>query len=155
MLDRWVGRTGVELGVLIANLRQRGSAGLFLTQMRSDYGGSTDVEIAASLVQQADETVLAFAIRNIERRLRTEQAASKPVTRTVGDLTDLVGNVPLKEIVSETTDLIEQLCIETALQMTGDKRASAALLLGLSRQSLYVKLRRFGIAADQSSDDEG
>jgi DNA-binding NtrC family response regulator len=62
--------------------------------------------------------------------------------------------VPLKEIVSETTDLIEQLCIETALEMTGDKRASAALLLGLSRQSLYVKLRRFGIA-DQGADDEG
>ena len=76
-------------------------------------------------------------------------------TRTVGDLTELVGNVPLKEIVSETTDLIEQLCIETALQMTGDKRASAALLLGLSRQSLYVKLRRFGIAADQGADDDG
>jgi transcriptional regulator PpsR len=154
MLDRWVGRTGIELGVLIANLRQRGSTGLFLTQLRSEYGGTTDVEIAASMVQQGDETVLAFAIRNIERRLRSEQAASKPVTRTVGDLADLVGNVPLKEIVSETTDLIEQLCIETALQMTGDKRASAALLLGLSRQSLYVKLRRFGIAADQGADDD-
>jgi DNA-binding NtrC family response regulator len=62
--------------------------------------------------------------------------------------------MPLKEIVSETTDLIEQLCIETALQMTGDKLASAALLLGLSRQSLYVKLRRFGISADQSPDDD-
>jgi transcriptional regulator PpsR len=154
MLDRWVGRTGVELGVLIANLRQRGSAGLFLTALRSEYGGMTDVEIAASLAQQGDETVLAFAIRNIERRLRTEQAASTPVTRTVGDLAELVGNVPLKEIVSETTDLIEQLCIETALQMTGDKRASAALLLGLSRQSLYVKLRRFGMAADQGAEEE-
>jgi transcriptional regulator PpsR len=154
MLDRWVGRTGVELGVLIANLRQRGSAGLFLTVVRSEFGGSTDVEIAASLLQQGEEVGLAFAIRNIERRLKAEHAASKPITRTVGDLAELVGNVPLKEIVSETTDLIEQLCIETALQMTGDKRASAALLLGLSRQSLYVKLRRFGIAADQVVDDD-
>jgi PAS domain-containing protein len=31
MLDRWLGRTGVELGVLISNLRQRGSVGLFTT----------------------------------------------------------------------------------------------------------------------------
>ena len=154
MLDRWVGRTGIELGVLVANLRQRGTAGLFLTQVRSEFGGSTDVEIAASVVQQGEETVLAFAIRNIERRLRSEQVASSPITRSVGDLTELVGNVPLKEIVSETTDLIEQLCIETALQMTGDKRASAALLLGLSRQSLYVKLRRFGIAADPVADED-
>ena len=36
--------------------------------------------------------------------------------------------------------------IQAALAMTGDNRASAAQLLGLSRQSLYVKLRRFGIA---------
>ena len=154
MLDRWVGRTGVELGVLIANLRQRGSAGLFLTVVRSEFGGSTDVEIAASLLQQGEEVGLAFAIRNIERRLRSEHPTATPITRSVGDLTELVGNVPLKEIVSDTTDLIEQLCIETALQMTGDKRASAALLLGLSRQSLYVKLRRFGIAADTAVDEE-
>ncbi len=154
MLDRWVGRTGIELGVLIANLRQRGSAGLFMTLVRTEYGGTTDVEIAASLVQQGDDSVLAFAIRNIERRLRSEHPTATPITRSVGDLTELVGNVPLKEIVSDTTDLIEQLCIETALQMTGDKRASAALLLGLSRQSLYVKLRRFGIAADTAVDEE-
>jgi DNA-binding NtrC family response regulator len=58
-----------------------------------------------------------------------------------------VGRTPLKDIVSETTDLIEQLCIETALGMSNDNRASAALLLGLSRQSLYVKLRRYGLGS--------
>jgi DNA-binding protein Fis len=30
--------------------------------------------------------------------------------------------------------------------MTGDNRASAAEMLGVSRQSLYVKLRRYGLA---------
>jgi DNA-binding NtrC family response regulator len=58
-------------------------------------------------------------------------------------MTELVGRMPLKDIVRETTDLIEQLCIEAALQLTGDNRASAAEMLGLSRQSLYIKLRRF------------
>ena len=33
-----------------------------------------------------------------------------------------------------------------ALELTGDNRASAAEILGLSRQSLYAKLRRHGIA---------
>jgi len=56
-----------------------------------------------------------------------------------------VGRVPLQEIVSETADLIEKLCIEAALRLTRDNRASAAEMLGLSRQSLYVKLRRYGI----------
>lgn len=58
-----------------------------------------------------------------------------------------------KDIVGETTDLIEQLCIETALKMTSDNRASAAQMLGLSRQSLYVKLRRHGMG--DLGDDEG
>jgi DNA-binding NtrC family response regulator len=56
-------------------------------------------------------------------------------------------------LVRETTDVIERLCIEAALKLTGDNRATAAELLGLSRQSLYVKLRRFGLA-DASEDDE-
>ena len=53
--------------------------------------------------------------------------------------------MPLKDIVGETADLIERLCIEAALELTRDNRASAAEMLGLSRQSLYVKLRRYGI----------
>jgi DNA-binding NtrC family response regulator len=44
--------------------------------------------------------------------------------------------------------MIEKLCIEAALDLTDDNRASAAEMLGLSRQSLYVKLRRYGMADD-------
>ena len=32
---------------------------------------------------------------------------------------------------------------------------AAALLLGLSRQSLYVKLRRYGMVSAAADDDEG
>jgi len=60
-------------------------------------------------------------------------------------LTELVGRVSLKEIVRESTDLIERLCIEAALTFTGNNRASAAEILGLSRQSLYSKLHRHGL----------
>ena len=49
---------------------------------------------------------------------------------------------------------IEKLSIEAALELTGDNRASAAEMLGLSRQSLYVKLRRFGLA-EHAPDEEG
>jgi DNA-binding NtrC family response regulator len=60
-------------------------------------------------------------------------------------LTELIGRVALKDLVREATDVIERLCIEAALELTGDNRASAAEVLGLSRQSLYVKLRRYGL----------
>ena len=59
----------------------------------------------------------------------------------------------LKEIVRETTDLIERLCIEAALELTKNNRASASEVLGLSRQSLYSKLRRFGLGNPGPDDD--
>ncbi len=149
-LDRWLGRTGVELGVLITNLRQRGTVGRFVTALRGEYGTEIQVEISAAQLSPgsaATDTVLAFAIRDIERRLKPEAETGRVMTRSVSELTELVGRTPLKDIVSETTDLIEQLCIEAAMEMSNDNRASAALLLGLSRQSLYVKLRRYGLGS--------
>jgi transcriptional regulator PpsR len=154
-LDRWLGRTGVELGVLIATLRQRGSVGLFVTTLRGEYGGGAEVEISAAALQLGEDTLLAFAVRDIERRMKPDsKTASLAMPRSVAELTELVGRTPLKSIVTETTDLIEQLCIQTALGMTSDNRASAALLLGLSRQSLYVKLRRYGMVSSGADEEE-
>jgi transcriptional regulator PpsR len=152
LLDRWLGRTGVELSVLVTNLRQRGSVGLFTTTLRGEFGAAIDVEISASVLALPDMLRLAFSIRDVSRRLQGEERTPDRVSRSVGELTELVGRVPLKDIVSETTDLIEQLCIEAALQMTQGNRASAAQLLGLSRQSLYVKLNRFGLAGGATPD---
>jgi DNA-binding NtrC family response regulator len=56
--------------------------------------------------------------------------------------------------VRETTDVIERMCIESALMLTGDNRASAAEMLGLSRQSLYVKLHRYGLGDLSSTDPD-
>jgi DNA-binding NtrC family response regulator len=60
-------------------------------------------------------------------------------------LASLVGTAPLKTLVASTRDAIERMCIEAALRLTGNNRASAARVLGLSRQALYLKMNRFGI----------
>ncbi len=152
MLDRWIGRTGVELSVLLTNLRQHGAVGLFTTSLRGEVGAMHEVEISASQLDSAQPPTLAFAVRDIGRRLPGEERTAPKLARSASELTELVGRVPMKDIVSETSDLIEQLCIETALQMTNDNRALAAQFLGLSRQSLYVKLRRYGLG-DLGSDN--
>ena len=59
----------------------------------------------------------------------------------------------LKELVRESSDLVEKLCIEAALELTKNNRASAAALLGLSRQSLYSKLHRFGMGNLTEGDE--
>ena len=144
-LEKWLGRPGVDLGVLVANLKQHGSVRLFATTMRGEYGAVTDVEISAVAINEGAEACLGFSIRNVDRRRPSEARPGRELPRSVEQLTELVGRVSLKELVRETTDVIERLCIEAALELTRDNRASAAEMLGLSRQSLYVKLRRYGL----------
>jgi transcriptional regulator PpsR len=156
-LDRWLGRAGVDFNVAFATLRQHGHVKLFATLMRGELGGQTEVEVSAVLLDDGDgRPGFGFAIRNVDRRLNAAAqpaAAARELPRSVAQLTEMIGRVPLRDLVRETTDVIEKLSIEAALELTGDNRASAAEMLGLSRQSLYVKLRRFGLAEHATGDD--
>jgi transcriptional regulator PpsR len=154
-IERWLGRPGVDLNVLIANLREHDAIRLFATTIRGEYGAVSEVEISAVSAPDADPPCLAFSLRSVARRLPDPSATSRELPKTVQQLTQLIGRVPLKDLVRETTDVIERLCIEAALELTGDNRASAAELLGLSRQSLYVKLRRFGIDEASAAEETG
>ena len=144
-LDRWIGQNGVELEVLMSNLRQLGSVRFFNTVVRTDDGAAIQVEISAVAVGNGTGPSYGFAVRSTGPRLQVTPASSRPLPRSIEQLTELIGRVPLKDLVRESTDLIEKMCIEAALEITGDNRASAAEMLGLSRQSLYVKLRRYGL----------
>ncbi|MBC8049834.1 MAG: transcriptional regulator PpsR [Chitinophagales bacterium] len=145
LIDRWIGRAGVDAGVLIANLREHGSIRHYATVVRGEYGGIEDVEISGVSVLAAEQPCFGFTVRNVSRRVPTEPRSGRELPRSVEQMTELVGRMPLKDLVRETTDVIEKLCIEAALELTGDNRASAADMLGLSRQSLYAKLRRHGL----------
>ncbi len=154
-LDQWLGRSRVDLNVLIANLRQHGSVRLFATTMQGEFGAESEVEISAVAATEAEVPCLGFAIRSVGRRLSPPSSrVGRELPRSVEQLTELIGRVPLKDIVRETADAIERLCIEAALKLTGDNRASAAEMLGLSRQSLYVKLHRYGLG-DLGAEDAG
>ncbi|MBX2855214.1 MAG: transcriptional regulator PpsR [Rhodobacteraceae bacterium] len=144
-LDRWLGRPGVDVSVILSALREHGSLRLFASMMRGDLGGVAEVELSAVSVPHGEPPCLGFMIRNVESRLSAPESETPALPKSVEQLTELVGRVPLKDIVRETTDVIERLCIEAALELTDDNRASAAEVLGLSRQSLYVKLRRYGL----------
>jgi transcriptional regulator PpsR len=158
LLDRWLGRAGIEFSVALANLHQSGSIRLFSTVLRGEYGAMAEVEVSAvSLADSEDKPGFGFAIRNVEKRLSAATSSQRELPRSVAQLTELIGRVPLRDLVREATDVIEKLSIEAALELTGDNRASAAEMLGLSRQSLYVKLRRFGLAehaAEGEAEDE-
>ncbi len=149
-LSRWLGRTDVEVDILTANLRQYGSVRLFTSQVRGELGETSEVEVSAVSMMNGGQPCYGFAIRDIGRRLQQTPQQARAFPKSLEHLTELIGRVALKDLVREATDVIERLCIEAALNLTGDNRASAAEMLGLSRQSLYVKLRRYGLGEGEA-----
>ncbi|GGK55072.1 transcriptional regulator PpsR [Salinarimonas ramus] len=145
-LDRWLGRSSVDCNVLVASVREHGSVKRFGTLVQGEYGLTEEVEVSAVIAPEAEETYFGFTIRSATPRAASVLGIGGPeLPHSVAQMKELVGRVSLKELVRETTDVIEKLCIEAALDLTGDNRASAAEMLGLSRQSFYAKLRRYGL----------
>ena len=152
-LARFVGRHGVDINVLTSRLQDNGSIRRYATVLRGQYGAVRDVELTAAVAERDKKRVYAFLFRPVVAERTVLGDVRRPL-RPVSEMTELVGRVPLRDIVREATDIIEELCIEAALAVTQDNRASAAEMLGLSRQSLYSKLRRYGIG-DLPSDPAG
>jgi transcriptional regulator PpsR len=144
-ISAYIGRAGIDLDLIIAQIRDHGSARNVATIIRSADGMQEEVEVSAVSAPGEDGECYGFSLRAIARRSRDLPPVERDLPRSVEQLTDLVGRMSLKEIVRESTDLIERLCIEAALAYTADNRASAAEILGVSRQSLYSKLHRHGL----------
>tara|TARA_B100000678_G_scaffold284743_1_gene286791 strand:+ start:1231 stop:2658 length:1428 start_codon:yes stop_codon:yes gene_type:complete len=147
-LARFLGRPGIDLDLISGQMEKDGAARNVTSVVRNLPGTSEEpVEISAVATgdDKGQSRHFGFVIRPVGRRLRDVPGAGADLPRSVDELTDLVGRMPLKDIVRESTDLIERLCIEAALLYTSDNRASAAEILGLSRQSLYSKLNRYGL----------
>ena len=151
-LDRWLGRAGVDASVLLRNLQRRTEVRQYLTSVRPEFGSPIEVELSGVAAVDGAEHCFGFVIRPQIVHAVSAESDTPVLPRSLEEMTELVGRVPLKELVRDTTDIIERLCIEAALKMTNDSRASAAEMLGLSRQSLYVKLRRYGLG-DLGDDD--
>jgi len=143
--ESWLARGGVDWGVLSNNLKQLSSIRNFATELLAQSNTTIEVEISATTLSTEDRRY-AFFIRDVHRLSQTGPVASSNMAGSVSQLAQLVGRMPMKDIVGETSDMIEKMCIQSALELTQNNRASAAEMLGLSRQSLYVKLHRFGLA---------
>jgi transcriptional regulator PpsR len=143
-LGDFLGRPGIDLDLILGQLSEHGVARNVATILRGLDGGQEEVEVSAVRASERGDHY-GFSLRVVGRRLRDLPPAERDLPRSVEQLTELVGRMPLKDIVRESTDLIERLCIEAALAYTSNNRASAAEILGLSRQSLYSKLHRHGL----------
>ena len=152
-LSEFIGRPGIDLDLIGSQLTKHGFAQNVATVVgaREGYEGEP-VELSAVATGE-EEPYFGMVIRPVGRRLRDLPPMAQDLPRSVEQLTELVGRMSLKDIVRESTDLIERLCIDAALSYTQNNRASAAEILGLSRQSLYSKLHRYGLTGQTDDTD--
>lgn len=147
-LSDFLARGQIDLGVLLDNVKRSGHMRFYASKLVNDLGARVPVEISAAKLEDGQNPSVALIIREVSR---IESMRNKPEAggQTLPDpgrnVMDLVGSASLKDIVAETTDVVEKMCIETAVNLTRNNRVAAAEMLGLSRQSLYVKLRKYGL----------
>jgi transcriptional regulator PpsR len=151
-VSRWLGRPGADIPVLLTTLREHGVARLFASSVRGEYGSVSEVEVSAVMAPPGTEPCVGLVIRDVGRRLASGPQGARDLTRAVEQLTGLVGRVALKDLVRDTVDLVERHFVEAALELTGHNRTSAAEVLGVSRQSLYVKLRRYQLLSPDAKE---
>jgi transcriptional regulator PpsR len=158
-LGEFLSRGSVDLKVMIDNAARAGRMRLYSTRLEGAFGSQLAVELS---VTHMPGVGLAFVLRDTSRLEVMRETATPMAVQPGGapmsddamrNVMDLVGSAPLKDIVSATTDVVEKMCIETAVELTNNNRVAAAEMLGLSRQSLYVKLRKYGLLSRNDGAD--
>ena len=144
-LGDYLARGAVDLRVLLDNVKRTGQIRFFPTRLTTDFSGQVAVELSASWLNDRPTPSLVLVIRDASRADAVRRSGAGLPDDGAPSVMELVGSSTLKDIVAETTDVIEKICIETALELTRNNRVAAAEMLGLSRQSLYVKLRKYGL----------
>jgi transcriptional regulator PpsR len=146
-LDRWLGRGENDLNALLSGLRRRGAVRLFSTTLRGEAGGRVEVEISAGGDADEDPAYVGVVVRELAHRIHAIGRAALPALPPLDD-----AGTPLKTLVQAAVAVVERHYVETALRITDGNRTAAAERLGLSRQSLYTKLNRYGLDAGTEAE---
>jgi transcriptional regulator PpsR len=134
--------------VLLANVQRYGSVRLFTTTIIGELGTETEIEISAAAGEDEQSHLTGVLFRDIARRLTLNPSAD-PLAGALEAITEQIGKSSLRKLVKNTVSIVEQHYVKEALELAGGNRTATAELLGLSRQSLYAKLNRYGL------DDKG
>jgi len=141
-LRRWLSQPGADSGVLLGLVLRHGSVRMMRSRLEGDLGSTTQVEVSAVADRMPNSRFVGLVIRDVGlRESRTESGGN-------GDLGDLANslalpNDTLENVVSAAVETIERRSIEQALAECRGNRTLAARYLGLSRQTLHVKLNKY------------
>ena len=159
-LGRWLSRPGADIAVLLATVQRHRMVRLFSTTLQGDLSNEVEVEISAAGDLDDDWHCVGLLIRDVSRRIslgaghgfspavrpaQVDTGEGQTLLAALGAMADSLGHTSLPVLVKETVGLVERHYIEAALDRADGNRTATAELLGLSRQSLYMKLNRYGL----------
>ncbi len=143
-LSRWL--SGADADALLDDPARAQAVGEVTAKIRGELGRETNVRIAAAGDADVNPRQLGLLIL---RGSSAEAGAQTPAFSAASK----IGSAPLRAIVEETVSSVERSCIESALALANGNRTSAAQMLGMSRQSLHVKLNRYRSPAKKGVSD--
>lgn len=144
-LDQYLGRGSVDLKIVLKTLEANNHIKRYQTSLRDEFGAESRIDISATKVEMRDRSCIVFLLRETRGPAPPPRSSDYLTDDATQSIAELIGGVDLKSIVADTTEVIERMCIDIALEMTNNNRVAAANMLGLSRQSLYVKIRKYGL----------
>lgn len=147
----FLARGSMDMRVMLDNTKRAGQLRMYATRLVNEFSGQIAVEISTTYLNDRPKPAYGLVLRDGSRSEMLRRPGFAGGEDGMRSVMELVGSSTLKEIVAETADVVEKICIQTAVDLTRNNRAAAAEMLGVSRQSLYVKLRKFGML---SKDDE-
>jgi transcriptional regulator PpsR len=155
-IGRWLSRPGADASMLLGILQRHGTARRFPTAITGDLGTETEVEVSAVSQGRGEARRIGLLIHDVSRRLNTTLPRREDGLEAIlAGVASQVGRRALADMVRDATGMMERHCIETALRLANGRRTVAAELLRLSRQSLYAKLARYGIAESDGPASNG
>jgi transcriptional regulator PpsR len=143
----FLARGSVDMRVLLDNAKRARQLSMYATRLLNEFNGQIAVEVSATYLNDRPKPAFGIVLRDASRSEMLRRPGFTGGEDGMRSVMELVGSSSLKDIVAETADVVEKMCIQTAVDLTRNNRAAAAEMLGLSRQSLYVKLRKFGMVA--------
>ena len=165
-IGQWMLQPGADMAAFLDTMRRLGHARRYSTTMVGDGGAEVAVEISAAYDTDKQPASLGLILRDVSRCVTLLTQPSKKMRKSVtkgntllealAELTSDISQTTLPILARQAVGLVEKHFIEIALENADGNRTATAELLGLSRQSLYLKLSRYGLDGGTAAamDDE-
>lgn len=140
------------LGAIVSEARRQGVAERRLATLGREEAHRVDVEVSAALLAEGDQECLGLTLRRTSADSRDLPPQVGALAAAIDTLATQVGLVTLPELLQEASDLAERHLIEAALQRADGDRLQAAQLLGISPESLWLRMRHHRLGGTPGPD---